>query len=696
MIAYRRWELKNILINFSVGVDIVRNIKIIGFILGGLVALVALLLIAVTISVNPNDYKGRIEQEVKTSTGRDLNLQGDIKLSVFPWIALQLGTVSLGNPAGFGTDPFVSVQHAALRVKLFPLLRKDLQVGKIEIDGLDLRLKKNAAGKGNWEDFGQKSATPAAPPASTSSSLPASLQDLGGVVLKDSRISYNDIVLSKVNVNIGNVAQRTAVPVKANFDMDTGPRGSQTSFTGAFDFKLDTAAKQYGLAKVALSGELKQKTGSVTLPWKFSAPSADVDLGAQTLKAPAFSAQFGAAELAGSLVGSKIIDAPSFRGSFKLEPLMLRDFLAKLGDDLPKTRDDKALSKLAASTDFEYGPNAVRFEKLDFQLDDTQLRGALAVTNIDSSAITFDLNVDHIDLDRYRAPESAAAPPAAKPDQKPADLPMAAARALRLNGNFSMGTAKAAGLALSNLRLTIEAKDGVVHLFPIKADLYGGGYAGDVTYDAHEAVPTVKLDQQLTGVDMAALLKDGIKSERLSGRGNASMKLAGAGRTGDAVIQNLSGRVDANLANGAVNGIDLWYEISRAQALLKQQAMPAGSDDKRTKFDTFKMSADVAGGVATTKDLNITSPNLRVTGGGTSNLVTKAIDYHVVATILKASPSAQGTDLSQLTLADIPVEVSGTMNDPKVRPDLQGILKSKLKQKLQDTIQDKLKGILGR
>ena len=56
MIAYRRWELKNILINFSVGVDIVRNIKIIGFILGGLVALVALLLIAVTISVNPNDY----------------------------------------------------------------------------------------------------------------------------------------------------------------------------------------------------------------------------------------------------------------------------------------------------------------------------------------------------------------------------------------------------------------------------------------------------------------------------------------------------------------------------------------------------------------------------------------------------------------------------------------------------------------
>ena len=30
------------------------------------------------------------------------------------------------------------------------------------------------------------------------------------------------------------------------------------------------------------------------------------------------------------------------------------------------------------------------------------------------------------------------------------------------------------------------------------------------------------------------------------------------------------------------------------------------------------------------------------------------------------------------------------MNDPKVRPDLQGILKSKLKQKLQDTVKGKL------
>jgi AsmA protein len=673
----------------------VRNLKILGFILGGLIAVVALVLIAVTIFVNPNDYKGRIAREVKASTGRDLTLQGNIKLSVFPWIALELGPASLGNPAGFGAAPFLSIQHAALRVKLLPLLRKELQVGRIEIDGLDLRLQKNAAGKANWEDFGEKSGAPATAEASPGSGAPAVLEDLGGVLIKDSRISYNELVVSNLNLDVGNVSQRAAVPVKASFDVDTGPNGNRTSFTGALDITLDTAAKRYGLAAVRLSGELKQQTGGRPLSWMFAAPTVDVDLNAQTLKAPKFSAQAGSARLSGSLTGDKIVDAPTFSGAFKLEPLVLREFMAQLGLEPPKTRDGKALSKLAAATDFSYAANAVRLDKIDLQLDDTQLRGALAITNIDHEALTFDLNVDRIDLDRYLAPESASPQPA-KAGQKPAELPTSPVKTLNANGSFRIGSAKAAGLTLSNVSLTLQANDGVLRLFPIKASLYGGQYSGDITYDAHEAVPSVKLDQEVTGVDIAPLLKDSIDSERLTGRGNAGTKLAGAGRTSDVLMKSLSGRVDANLTNGAVTGIDLWYEISRAQALLKQQAVPSGSDDRRTKFDTFKMSADIVGGVATTKDLAIASQYLRVTGAGSSNLVTKAIDYHIVATILKAPPSAQGSELSQLTLADIPIEIGGTMNDPKVRPDLQGILKSKLKQKLQDVVKGKLQGIFHR
>jgi AsmA protein len=672
-----------------------RGLKIVGLAVGGLVVLIALLLLAVSLFVNPNDYKGRIAQQVKTSTGRELNLQGDIKLSVFPWIALNLGPLSLGNPPGFGSEPFLSIQHTALRVKLLPLLRKELAIGRIEIDGLDLRLKTDAAGKGNWEDFGQSKDSAAPPPAGSGQSG-ASLRSLDGVEIKDSRFSYNAMTLSKLNLDVGKVSQQSSVPVKAGFDLNTGPGGSDLTFKAAFAATLDAATRHYGLQGVALEGDYK--SASAKLPWKFSAPAVVVDLAAQTLKAPSFAAQAGAARLSGSLSGEKITAAPVLAGSFTLTPLKLREFMAQLRITPPKTQDATALSKLAATTDFAYGKNALRLEKLDFQLDDSHLRGAAAVTNLDTKAMSFDLSVDHIDLDRYLPPKSKSAAPAAvaaKTTEPPAPLPTSAVRGLDIDGKFSIGSAKVEGMTVSNLRLGLQAKEGIVHLSPVSANLYGGTCTGDITYDAHGAVPSVKIDEQVAGVDMAGLLKDSMKSERLSGHGNASAKLAGAGLSRDALTKNLSGHVEMNLADGAVNGIDLWYELNRAQALLKQQAAPAGSDDRRTKFDAFKMSADISGGVASTKDLNIASQYLRVTGSGTTNLATEAIDYHIVATVLKAPPSSSGANLSALTLGGIPVEISGSTNDPKVRPDLQGLVKSQLKQKLQDTVQDKLKGLLG-
>jgi AsmA protein len=672
-----------------------RGLKIVGVVAGGLVVLIALLLLAVSLFVNPNDYKGRIARQVKTSTGRELNLLGDIKLSVFPWIALNLGPLSLGNPPGFGSDPFLSIQHTALRVKLLPLLHKDLEIGRIEIDGLDLRLKTDAAGKGNWEDFGQRKDSAAPPPAGSGES-DTSLQSLDGVEIKDSRLSYNAMTLSKLNLDVGKVSQQSTVPVKAAFDLNTGPGGSDLTFKAAFAATLDAETRHYGLQRVDLEGDYK--SASAKLPWKFSAPAVMVDLAAQTLKAPSFAAQAGAARLSGSLSGEKITAAPALAGSFTLTPLELREFMAQLGITPPQTQDVTALSKLAATTDFAYGKNALRLEKLDFQLDDSHLRGVAAITNLDTKAMSFDLSVDHVDLDRYLPPKSktaASAAVAAKTTEPPTPLPTSAVRGLDIDGRFTIGSAKVEGMTVSNLRLGLQAKEGIVHLSPVSGPLYGGTCTGDIIYDAHGAVPSVKIDEQVAGVDMAGLLKDSMKSERLSGHGNAGAKLAGAGLTRDALTKNLSGHVELNLGDGAVNGIDLWYELNRAQALLKQQAAPAGSDDHRTKFDAFKMSADISGGVATTKDLNIASQYLRVTGSGTTNLVTEAIDYHIVATVLKAPPSGAGANLSALTLGGIPVEISGSASDPKVRPDLQGLVKSQLKQKLQDTVQDRLKGLLG-
>ena len=108
-----------------------RTVKILAGLVGGIIVLLIAGLFAVWLLVNPNDYKGRIAAAVKESTGRELVLKGDLKLSVFPWLALGLGPASLGNPPGFGDAPFLAIDHAAVRVKLLPLLGKRLEIDQV-------------------------------------------------------------------------------------------------------------------------------------------------------------------------------------------------------------------------------------------------------------------------------------------------------------------------------------------------------------------------------------------------------------------------------------------------------------------------------------------------------------------------------------------------------------------------------------
>jgi AsmA protein len=679
-----------------------RLVKIAGIVLGSLIVLIVIALLAVRLFVNPNNYKDRIAAAVRQSTGRELSLPGRIQLAVFPWIALELGPASLGNPPGFGAAPFAAVQRVAVRVKLLPLLRGHLQIGRIDIDGLDLRLLTNAAGQGNWQGLGGRSAAGSSATSAPSSGAIA-LPDLAGVVVRDSRVSYHDMVASGVNLSIGRVAASVAIPVSVKFELARGGGAQPATLAGHFEVTLDPAARRYRLAALALGGTVSPAAHAMPVAWQLAAPQVSVDLGAQTLDAPALTVQLGGAHLAMRASASRITDAPAVTGSFTLAPVALRALATQLGVTVPATRDPKVLSKFAAAGMFSYAAPALSASGLDIQLDDSTLRGSAAITDLHTRASRFNLTLDHIDLDRYRAPEAAAGSPgqgAAQGAAASADLPTDLLRTLNTSGSFALGSVTVGGLQLTQLQLALMARAGLAHLDIAHAGLYGGQDTGTLTLDARGAVPALMIDQRLSGVDVAALLKDFIHSQRLSGRGTLNLNLAARGRNSDAWLSSLSGRVTADLAGGAIQGIDLGADINSAVALLQKQSLPAvgaavraAGGGGQTRFDTFRMSADVSNGVATTRDLVIGTQNLRVTAQGTANLVTRAIDYHAQAAILAASAAAG----SARTLADVPFTVTGTLTSPTVRPDLSSLAKSRAQQELEAhkaQLQQKLKGAL--
>ena len=555
-----------------------RALRIVGIVIGCIVVVLIAAAIVLSLVVNPNDYKGRIEAAVQTSTGRSLTLTGNIHLAILPSLALELGPATLGNPPGFSaSQPFASLQRVSLRVHLLPLLHHQLEVGRVEIDGLDLRLVKNAQGQGNWAMPAGKT-----PPPAPQSATQASQMTLGGieaVVIKDSRFSYQDMIADKVNVDIGHVATGVAVPMKWNLNLTTAS----------------------GARPIVLSG-------NATL---------------------------------------------------------------------------------------QYDAKSAHLTGLDARIDDSTVRGNAAVTNLTTGALGFDLSIDRMDLDRYlgTTPKSARTPAQAAPTaqgQQPTPLPTAALKTLQVNGKVAIGSATVYGMKLSQVEVGLAADGGVLHIKPAAAQLYGGTSTGDITLDAHGAVPVLDLNENLAGIEVQPLLTDFAKLNRVSGRGNITINVTAHGNTTPALMSSLDGHAAMNITNGAIQGINLWSAINSAVALVQRQSLPANSGGNSTPFDAFKASADLANGVATTKDLDIASGNLHVTGQGTANLVTEAVNYRVNAAVLKGAGAGSA-------LANIPLLITGTMTSPSVRPDTQSLVKSVAQQQLQKqkgAVENKLRNAL--
>ncbi len=145
-------------------------------ILGGIAALVALVvivLVAVSVFIDPNDYKDRIAAEAESALGLKVHIEGDLSLSLFPWIAIKTGAIRVENPPEFGGGDFVSLKEADLSLEILPLLTGNVSINKVTVKDMVVLLVKDK-NRGNWE-FAPKAAA-SAPGGSGQAATPEQAQ----------------------------------------------------------------------------------------------------------------------------------------------------------------------------------------------------------------------------------------------------------------------------------------------------------------------------------------------------------------------------------------------------------------------------------------------------------------------------------------------------------------------------------------
>lgn len=722
-----------------------RVLKIAGYVLGALVALVIVLIVCVALFVDPNDYRDDISAAVESRTGRKLTLTGDLKLSVFPWIALETGAATLSDAPGFGDEPFVSIDGARVSVRLLPLLRGRLEVGRIRLDGARIRLITDEQGRDNWEDLGKREETQA--PAETGSSeLPtiAGLEITNSSVTVENRKEKSRRVVRDFNLETGRLASGEPFDLKTGFVLDQDASLSvkvhvATTVTADLesnthrlaDPQIDMTVQGQGYPPEGIPVQVRARSLSADIghgvhqldglalstTWKGDGfPAAGVpvsvqaqqllaNLEAQTLELTEFSAEVAGAKLTGGLQGKEILDAPQLRGALRLERISPREWLPKLGVELPATADPAVFSQLSFSGNVVATKDSAGLEDVQLTLDDTTAKGQVGIANFEAKALRFDLDVDRINADRYLAPKPAeAAEPAKGEKAPPTQIPIEMLRTLNARGQLRIGEAVFSGVKFSKLRLGVNARDGKVRLNPAEAAMYGGTYSGDIGIEAGKDSARVNFNEQVSNVAFAPLFKDMFQTERFSGKGSATFKGSASGRNTDDLMKTLDGTIDFNVAEGALEGADLWYEIRRARAVFKQEAVPERSGPARTTFDALRGTGVFKDGVMSNNDLDVSMQYLRIGGKGTLDLPRSTLDYQLMATVLKIPK--EGADTSQvqdLVDAQIPVKVTGQLDDPKVRPDIQGFVKGRVKEelkkeeeKLKEKLGDKLKDLFTR
>ncbi len=622
--------------------------------IGVLVVLIVVVLLILPRFIDARSYIPRIEKEVTRVTGRSFHMD-DIQLSFFPWAGVSLSNVRMGNPEGFSKPDFATVGDFDVKVKLLPLLFKDVQVKNIVLKGMHLVLEKRKDGRVNWEFPSSGAAakpkpkTPEtqAPAPAGAAGLPLKALNVGKISISDSSVQWIDQTqgvkkeVSGISLMIKNISLDKPLKIEAFARLDKNP----VSITGEL-------------------GPLGSPPGKGTIP---------VDLRISALK----QLDLG--------IRGQVTDPMKDMGytfDVQIGDFSPRVVAESLGQPLPiKTADSSVLQHVSFKAHLSGNARHVTVSDGVLKLDQSTLRFMVKLANFVQPDIAFNLHLDRIDVDRYLPPketskEQKQTPPAAKATAGPAAKPdYGPLRKLVLDGKVRVDQFKAGGASGQDLALKVKGKNGVFSLNELSAKLYQGTVTAKGVFNCQKQTPASKIELVADHIQMGPLVKDMLQKDLITGTAGASATLEMSGDTPASIEKTLDGSGHLSVKDGALKGIDLLSMVRNVAAAFGEGNQKAGSSTD-TAFTDLDVPFTAKRGVIHTDRTILVSPVLQVTASGDADLPRDRLNFRMVPTVA-GNQGAVGKYSQYL----VPVLVSGPLADPKFRPDLSGLVKKEIMNK---------------
>ena len=637
-----------------------------------LVVVLAAATVAFVASFDANRYKPEIEKAALDLTGRALQIDGNLSLSIFPNLALTVPHLTLSERGS--TQAFASLEHARVSVALLPLLAGRVEADTVSLVGLHATIRRHADGSTSVDDLTAASKTgPQAPAQGTRAPLPT--LELGGLDIVDAAITLHDesdnsnLALSQVNLKIGRIAPNVATRAQASAALDLSQPPTHV------DLKLsaDAVAREGDRAhieKLALDMKARQEDRAAAL----------------SVQGPA-SFDFAAGRM----------ELPKFEGSVEL--------------DLPSLPQKTLKLALAGTLSIDTKPQHVRAQST-IRFDESVATLKADLEGFSQPHIVFEGTVDRLDIDRYLKTASTGASTAKSADHPAQANPssdtkvdLSALKALHLDGRIALGALKGLGLKAADVHAAMRAAGGELEVAPVSAVLYQGKLSASLR--AQAAGNRLALKGDLAGISVGPLLKDATGKEILDGHGNTDFDLATQGASIGAMRRALAGSAAIALRDGAVHGIDVAQRLRALRSAISTGSLQTASANPAEKTDFSELSAHfvVHDGVAVNHDLQLSSPLLRATGDGSIDVGALALDYTAKISVVGTLEGQGGEPLSELKGITVPLHISGPFENLAFGLDWRKVAQQALEQKAGEQLKsrlgtgakpaDILKGLLG-
>ncbi|MDA9522285.1 cell envelope biogenesis protein AsmA [Bradyrhizobium sp. CCBAU 11434] len=330
---------------------------------------------------------------------------------------------------------------------------------------------------------------------------------------------------------------------------------------------------------------------------------------------------------------------------------------------------DVLKSQLAGHAELRLSGAIVMINSVNGTLGDGAFNGWASVDTASKPLVKLDLDFQRLAIPLAKSPDGAAGQPWSDAPIDVSGLNYVDAQ-VRISANEAViGDARLAPLALD-----AKLAGGILKAGTANLGAYGGQVSGEVILDATSGAPSFAMHSDLVGVRALPLLQGLAEFDRIDGKLQAKLALRSAGTSQRALMANMQGTAFVNFQDGAIRGINVAQMIRSLTSgtLTGWQDNQSSGQEQSTDLSQLSASFRIDKGQAVTTDLNLIGPLVRVTGAGTIALDTKMMGFRVEPKLVMTTEGQGRT--SEPVGFGIPVMITGAWSQPKIYPDMAGVL----------------------